>query len=146
MAAVRYNIPPLFRRANKLVCGPNLASRILSLLLSLSLSLLLARLDADCTPLSLIYVPKPVVSCALPPPPPLRRHESDITRGKVGGSGAWQHRCAASGKKKHFYGATIRSDRSSIIGNCPFVPSASSSTSFFFLSSFLRNVRRLFFE
>lgn len=67
MAAVRYNIPPLFRRANKLVCGPNLASRILSLLLSLSLSLLLARLDADCTPLSLIYVPKPVVSCALPP-------------------------------------------------------------------------------
>lgn len=38
MAAVRYNIPPLFRRANKLVCGPNLASRILSLLLSLSVS------------------------------------------------------------------------------------------------------------
>lgn len=70
-------------------------------------------------------------SYVLPPPPPLRRHESDITRGKVGGSGAWQHRCAASGKKKHFYGATIRSDRSSIIGNCPFVPSASSSTSFF---------------
>lgn len=64
MAAVRYNIPPLFRRANKLVCGPNLGSS----LCSLSLSLLLARLDADCTPLSLIYVPKPVVSCAHLPP------------------------------------------------------------------------------
>lgn len=30
MAAVRYNIPPLFRRANKLVCGPNLGSSLCS--------------------------------------------------------------------------------------------------------------------
>lgn len=34
MAAVRYNIPPLFRRANKLVCGPNLGSSLCSLSLS----------------------------------------------------------------------------------------------------------------
>lgn len=67
---------------------------------------------------------------------PSRRHESDITRGKVGGSGAWP-RCV----EKRFHGEKIRAANLNIIGNfacCCFDGSVSLNFSPF-LS--LRNVK-----